>query len=235
MNKSYEVIDSKVIVYDEYYDESVREYTNNIEEILITENNIEEINELIEKEKKHSTNDPIEISSPIYLGLSMAQLILSILKITTNSIVSAIIHLFASTCFFSVGYFLGIKPKTKRNKIKKIKLNILEEKLDEEHEKLHEFNNTKSNDLMYVAPSKKSIDTSEQIMNLKRKLAAISSYEMYKTKFIRHYKKGTLREMMLKYFYFDDEDYYLIEELIKNDLSKKEEKDIGNQKVLKRI
>ena len=43
MNKAYEVIDNEVTVYDEYFCESTREYSNNIEEILVTENNIEEI------------------------------------------------------------------------------------------------------------------------------------------------------------------------------------------------
>lgn len=234
MNKSYEVIDNKVIVYDEYHCESAREYTNNIEDILITENNIEEISELIENEKKHVTNNPFEMISPIYIGLSIAQLFLGIFKIATDRIVSAIIHLFASTCFFGVSYILGIKPMIKRNKIKKRKLNLLEETLDKEQKKLNMLNNDNSNDLIYVTPNKKTLDRSEQIIFLKRKLDVIYFFETYRAKLIHHYKKGTLRKIMLKYFCFDNEDYCLMEELIKNELSTKEEKKIGNQKVLKR-
>jgi hypothetical protein len=136
-----------------------------------------------------------------------------------------------------MGYFGNVKSELKFIKASKQVIKELEDNLESERIKLYKLNQDKTNDLMYVETSKKEINRSEQIRNLKRKLDVIYSFEIHKTKLIRHYKRGILREMMAKYFYlnyYDDNDYALLEELIKNELSKKEEKKIGNQKVLKR-
>jgi len=52
---------------------------------------------------------------------------------------------------------------------------------------------------------------------------------MHKTKLISEYKKGILREKIS-----DNKEYHLLEELIKNDLNKNEEKTSSKQKVLEK-
>lgn len=133
-----------------------------------------------------------------------------------------------------MGYFGNIRKELKFIKSNKKVILELEQNLEAEKEKLNELNNDKANDLMYVETDKKTIDKSEQIINLKRKLDVIYSFEIHKTKIIRYYKKGIVREMMRNYFCFYDEDFCLLEELIKNELNKNEEKKIVKEKLLKR-
>ena len=94
MNKSYEVIDNKVIVYDEYYHASSRNYTNNIDDVLVTENNIEEIKKIIKEEKRKKKDINImEAVVPAYITLSISRLISSIFKFITHEIEIAFISL----------------------------------------------------------------------------------------------------------------------------------------------
>lgn len=237
MNKSYEIINDKVIVYDESYYKSVREHTNNIEEVLICENNIEEMEEKLQNYLDKNKQSKKKIRSKWSdLGLC----ILWFIPFALNSLMGnwwlSILQFFCSASW-GCRYFININDERKFIKASKPIIKELEDNLKIEKEKLSELNKDKTNDLMYIETSKKEIKRSEQIKILKRKLDVIYSFEIHKTKLIRHYKKGILREMMAKYFYlnyYDDNDYVLLEELIKNELSKKVEKKIGNQKVLKR-
>ena len=235
MNKDFEIVNNKVIVHTDNRGTVYKEVTNNIEDILICENNIEEIDDKlrinlakIKKSKKKMRSCLSDI------GLGSLWLFNFVLNSTLGNWFAAICYILCSLCWFSKGYFGTIKPELKFIKANKSMVKELENNLKIEKEKLDELNKDKTNDLMYIETSKKAIDNSEQIRNLKRKLDAIYSYEIHKAKLIRYYKKGILREKMINLFYFDDEDYYLIEELIKNELNKNEEKEIENQKTLKR-
>ena len=234
MNKDFKIVGNNVIVFTDNKGRITREITNNIEDILICENNIEEMEEKLQNnlDKIKRAKNKIK-SSWSDIGLGCLWLFNFILNSTLGNWFAACCHILCSICWFSKGYFT-IKPELKFIKASNCVVKELEDNLNQEQEKLNELNKDKSNDLMYIAPSKKAIDKSAQIENLKRKLDVIYSYETHKTKLIKYYKKGILREKMIHYFYFDAEDYCLIEELIKNDLANTEEKKMGNQKVLKR-
>lgn len=219
MNKAYEINNNQVIVYDEYYSESTREYTNNIEEILITENNIEEINELIEKEEYNKLRrNSIGAITPAYLGFGTSQIMLSFIRFLENNIWGGFTHLFASSCFFTVSYFAGIRPSRKRKKIANKKINFLEEKRDKESEKLYDLNEDKTNDLMFVDENIKKLSTSHKIDILKDRLRDIELYIQHKHKFIKLYKKGLLENELFEACASRDTINFIIE-LVKNDLN----------------
>lgn len=235
MNRDFEIVDNKVIVRTDHRNTVTREVTNNIEEILICENNIEEMEEKLQYDLDKIKRSKKKMKSGwSNLGLSALWFFTFVLNSISGNWFAASCNILCSICWFSMGYFGNIKSELKFIKASKGVIKELEYNLKIEKEKLNELNKNKTNDLMYVETSKKTISKSEQIRNLKRKLDAIYSYEIHKTKLIRYYQKGILREKMINLFYFDDEDYCLIEELIKNDLANVEEKKMGNQKVLKR-
>jgi len=220
MNRAYEVTDNQVIVYDEYHCENTRKYTNNVEEILITENNIEEIDELIENEEynKHR-RDSFEIIIPSWLGFGTAQLISCIYRLIKNDIGSAISHFIVSIGFLSLAYFGGIKKLIKRKEITKKKISFLEEKRDEESEKLYELNKDKTNDVMFVDENLRELPTNRKVyFALKDRLRDIELYMQHKQKFIKLYKKGILENELFEACASRDT-INLIIELVKNDLN----------------
>jgi hypothetical protein len=234
MNKAYEVIDNNVMVYDEFYHISSRKYTNNIEDVLVTENNIEEIERLIKEEtQKKKDINLMEAVVPAYMTLSISRLISSIFKFITHEIEVAFIRLFSSICFFVAAYFTGIKKFIERRKIGNTKLDFLNEKLVHEKEKLNELNKDETNDLMFVETDKKTINKSVQIDILKVRLMDIKLFVENKNKFIKLYKKGILKNTLSETCVSNDSINFIIE-LIENDLNKKDEKKLGNQKKLKR-
>lgn len=230
MNKSYEIIDNNVIVYDEFHHASSRSYTNNIEDVLVTENNIEGIEKLIEEEK-HNKKDINFISAftPAYLALSISRFISSIFKFFTNEIEVAIFRLFSSICFFIAAYFSGIKSFIKRRKMGKAKINFLNKKLVDEKEKLKELNKDKTNDLMFVETKQKLINRSEQIANLKERLKDIKVYMENKNKFIKLYKKGFIKNVLTEAGNSNLSINFIIE-LIENDLGIETSNKIKNNK-----
>ena len=177
MNSAYQIIDDKVVVTSDLGFKTTREISNNFEEILITENNIEEINELIKKEKysipKRSTSETV---APAWFGFATSQFILSIPKFIANDIGSAIIHILSSICFFSAAYFSAIKPAIKRKKIKDKKIEVLTQKLEEEKEKLSELKEDNTNDLMCVNQDFKMLSRSIKMKMLKDRLTDINLY-----------------------------------------------------------
>lgn len=220
MNRAYEVTGNQVIVYDEYHCENTRKYTNNIEEILITENNIEEINELIEDEEYNKDRrDSFEIIIPSWLGFGTAQIISCIYRLIKNDIGSAISHFIVSIGFLSLAYFGGIKKLIKRKEIAKKKISFLEEKRNEESEKLYELNKDKTNDVMFVDENLRELPTNRTVyFALKDRLRDINLYMDHKHKFIKLYKKG----LLVNEFYEANASHDTIDfimELVKNDLS----------------
>ena len=234
MNRDFKIVDNKVIVHTDNKGTVIKEVTNNIEDILICENNIEEIDDKIRVHLAKIKKSKIKMkSSWSDIGLSALWLFNFILNSTLGNWFAASCHILCSICWFSKGYFGTIKPELKFIKATNRVIKELEDNLNKENEKLNELSKDKSNDLMYFVPSK-TIDKSQQIINLKRKLDVIYSFEMHKQKLINCYKKGILKEKELIELGFNNDDYDLLEELIKNNLSKKEEKEIGNAKVLNR-
>lgn len=220
MNNSYKIIDNKVFVYDDFYNETERDFTNNIENILITENNIEEINELIENEEYNKyTHDPFETVMPAWLGFGTAQIISCIGKLITKDIGAAISHFIASISFISLAYFGGIRKIKKRKEIAKKKIDFLEEKRDEESEKLYELNKNKTNDTIFVDESIKELPIEHKTyFKLRERLTDINLYMQHKQKFIKLYKKGLLEGELFEACASRDTINFIIE-LVKNDLN----------------
>lgn len=217
MNRAYEVRENQVIVYDDWH-ESTREYTNNIEEVLITENNIEEINELIEDELDNKwKKSTLESVVPAWFGVATSQLILSIPKFISNNIGGALGHVFSSICFFTFSFFAGIRPARKRKKVANKKISFLEEKRYEESEKLYDLNKDKTNDVMFVDENIKELARSHKIGILKDRLRDIEFYMQHKHKIIKLYKKGLLQNELFEACASRDTINFIIE-LVKNDL-----------------
>lgn len=235
MNKDFEIVDNKVIVRTDGRNTITREVTNNIEDILICENNIEEMEEKLENENNKIFFSKKKMKSGwSYIGLASLWFVTFVLNTISSNYLASFFNFLCVVSYASLGYFGNVKSELKFIKASKSVIKELEDNLIKEKEKLTELNKDKTNDLMYITPDKKKIDRSEEIINLKRKLDVIYSFEIHKAKLIRYYKKGNLREKTRYYLCFYDEDYCLIEELIKNELNKEEEKKIGNQKTLKR-
>lgn len=235
MNKDFKIVGNNVIVFTDDKGRVTREITNNIEDILICENNIEEMEEKLENEKNKIVFSKKKLKSGwLYTGCGALWLVSFILNSIRGNWLASFFNALCVVSYTCMGYFGNIRKELKFIKSNKKVILELEQNLEAEKEKLNKLNNDKANDLMYVETDKKPIDKSEQIINLKRKLDVIYSFEIHKTKIIRYYKKGILREMMRNYLCFYDEDFCLLEELIKNELNKNEEKKIGNEKVLKR-
>jgi hypothetical protein len=235
MNRDFEIVDNKVIVRTDNRNTVTREVTNNIEDILICENNIEEMDNKLQYYLDKTKHSKKKLKSGwSNLGLSALWFFTFVLNSISGNWFAASCNILCSICWFSMGYFETVRPELKCIKANKSVTKELEDNLKIEREKLKELNKDKTNDLMYIETDKKAINISDQIRNLKRKLDVIYSFEIHKTKLIRYYKKGVLKEKALTKFWFNDEDYCLLEELIKNELANTEEKKIGNQKVLKR-
>lgn len=235
MNREFEIVDDKAIVLTDDRGKIYREITNNIEEILITENNIEEMEEKLENVKNKIVFSKKKMKSGwLYIGCGSLWLVSFILNAIRGNWATSFFNFLCVASYTSLGYFGNVKSELKFIKSSKKVILELEQNLESEKKKLNELNKDKTNDLMFITPDKKKIDRSEEIINLKRKLDVIYSFEIHKRKLIRYYKKGVLREMTRNYLCFYDEDYCLLEELIKNELNRKEEKKIGNQKVIKR-
>jgi len=218
MHKEFEVIGNEVIVSNGW-DNKVRACYNNIEEVLITENNIEEINNLINREKSYNKLDKSKLfPGYMYLSCSGIQTLTGILHLIQSNNVG-ILHLVCGTCFLFSGCSLTI-PSRKDIKAAKQKEKLLEEELFKEELKLCKLNNNKSNDAMFIANGIKKISESDEIKDLRDKLQAIQCFNHYKHKYIRYYKKGILKEKLGNCFYNENEIAH-IEELVKDKVKNK--------------
>lgn len=233
MNSSYKVIDNKVFVYDEFYDETEREFTNNIEEILITENNIEEIEDIIHYQIYINNLNTPQLIMSSFLGLGTAQFITGVFRLLTDGISSSLFHFLMSTTFCSLSYPIGIKPYLKEKRNLKLKKYILEDALAKEKEKLNKLNEDKTNDLEIVTEIPNIIFTSKEISILKERLNDIKLYMNNRHKFIKLYKKGELSKL----FYECSVNSYTIDfikELIELDLGIETKKENNKQIILEK-
>lgn len=234
MNIYFEIENSKANILTDNKGRIKKDATNNIEEILITENNIEQIECDIQG---HLSNITFYKNKITFLK---ANTLVSLLCIATG-VFSLSIGLAwpALIQFILAGAWIGFSIKDIIENKKLIKasehiINELENNLQTEKDKLNELRKDKTNDL--IDQKRKKINKSEVLCNLKRKLDIIYYYEINKSKLINAYKNGTLLYYGLKnldtYFTTYDEQIFL-EELILNDLNKKE-KSISKQKTLTR-
>ena len=105
MNTEYKSKEDKLIVTDEYGHKTERNITNNFKEILITENNIEEMENLLIDEKidKNYNNSNIKLNSIHVLSLTTLWIIVSIFNFLAGNLVAGCVALFSSgiwTCGF---------------------------------------------------------------------------------------------------------------------------------------
>ena len=141
MNTEIEIRKGKAIVKDEHGVKTERNLSNNIEEILITENNIEEISEIINNSKKSIKllKEGVEVSY-LEISIGIGLFVLSTICCSAGNFLLMPITLLCSSLWVAKGYFLTYKPEQQKIKLKKIGLNIYENKLNEEKEKLKLLN-----------------------------------------------------------------------------------------------
>jgi len=220
MYTKYEIKDGKILVFDKFGYYKTMKLSSNIKEILICENNIEEMKKLIEEKELNITNSKKKIKSKSLTYFPQAALW------GTNSILQFVLsnNIFPGTLFginFVLHSGLGIAsilPETKHIKINKAKLDLIKKYLSKEEIKLKELNEANNQDLNYIPQSDTIPTTSEQISILKTHLNILHDYISDKRHYIKHYKDGSLRNMVKVIAYYSEEQIKFLEELIKQDL-----------------
>lgn len=225
MNKSY-ILSGDTFLVSTNKGIKKADKIDNIEEILITENNIEEIEEL-----KKNNNECISnfynvfnfLMSKTYKNILKISITLTILitLIATLSINISILlpSLLACLCITGCSLLTAIPIVSKKsnkllNKIKKQK----NKKLDED------FNKQSENLITLTKESKELtketndhiifIEKSEMIKNLRRQLKLIETYQLNKRKFVKYYKEL----FKLKDLGYSEKDIQFIQFLIEEDL-----------------
>ncbi len=232
MNVEVEFKNNKWIVTDQFGNETERELVPNIKEILTTENNIEEIENLITKNQKtiDRCESEIESKNP-HMRLCLLWGLISISRMISKLWTSAIFCFLCSCGWGSLAYFNKIRPNKKKINLAKKSIKFLEEQLTLENEKLKELSNEKTSNSNYIDTSSKLLNSnSDKIIELQNKLMIIEDYQHNKQKYISNYKKGILKGLTIPYL---SNNLAFLEELIKNDLAKENNKN-EKQKVLKK-
>ena len=219
MNKDFEIIGNKVHIFTDN-GKVIKDAKKDIEDILICENNIEEIEENLQ----NNSNKITLYKNKMLLGfgsIGAGILWLSgfIFSFSIGLLLLSIIQLLGAACCFSYSYFIDIKSNLKHINANKSMNEELIKNLEIEKEKLNELNKSKNIDLNDSSTMRKVIYRSNEIYNLKRKLYIIYFYQTNKQKFIKYYKKNILKEKILNDHFLYENEYLLLEELIKNDLS----------------
>ena len=216
MNKELEFKDGKVFVTNEYGRKTERKLSSNIEQILISENNIEEIEKLIKKENKTIAKSKNNMKSAnTYIFLCFLWATTGILSAISGNIFSTILNIVCSACWGINAYSFNIKPNLKKIKTSESSILFLEEQLDLQKEQLNKLQKEKNNDYNYVDTSRKHFTTSDRIIELRNKLFIIEDYIHNKSKYMKLYKEGVLKTATNLY---NNNNLTFLEELIKNDL-----------------
>lgn len=225
MNIKFKFINNKVLVTKDNHYVIERDVTNNIEEILITENNIEEIENMISKNQSNinDSKNKIKFNSLYYYSLAGLNFVNCALRLTDSELLTGIAWGTVGISWGSYAYFNYVKPEKELIQVYNKKIEYLQESLNKENEKLNELKNQKNNDLMYLNDEEIKLKTSKLIEDLKSKLCVIQKFNYNKRKYINYYKKGILIEILKGSFYKDNEITFM-EELIKNEISTNEHK-----------
>lgn len=230
MNKHFEIKGNEVTVYNEYRKKSKREFSDNIEEILIAENNIEEIEKIIDnneldlklEKRKKKVHKLYYINSGIWI-------VSFILNLLSANFFACSMNLLCSLMWGANAYF-SARPHTKKIKKYELENKYLEKKLQEEQEHLEKLKNNKENNIeINNNIIEKEISTSEKIKELKDILWYINCYVKEKKDFIKWYKEGCINKK-----FADKRVCNFIIELIKMELNETDINTNIHTKVLKK-
>lgn len=224
MNKEYKIINDEVIVIDEYGKETTRKNNDKIDEILISENKIELLNDKIigfVREKRLENNSLKEIEKNIrYNNLwNFILLIISIfIALLLNMNLAEYLFIFSLTYLFritaTISEYIDFKHIKKRIKGLNVGKKSLEEELSKEREKLKQLNLEKE----FVKSSGlvvKKVDDREELSDIS-KLANI--YNIYydcgyhEDEYMRYYKNNCLERKLMKTYTFDEMEIEIIKE-----------------------
>lgn len=210
-----------------------RKRTNNIMEILKTENNIEEIENLECSFYKTNIQDYIitkYVKNITKVGLSITTII-ALIGLSVNPPLSSIYILFSGLLLtFSgqiVGVFVGTKKADKiKNKVTGKEINLLDKTINAEREKLNKLEETavinKTYDVGIIGKVQK-IERTKLIDDLKRKLELITDYQLMKNDLIE-YSKDHFTSPKLRDMGYSEGDVEFIQMLMKQDIKLENEK-----------
>lgn len=214
MNKDFEINENKVIVTDEHGHQTTRKLTYNIRKILIIENNIEEMENMIKKEKNNINEKNSKfVTHNLYLLSTIMWLILFNMNLFDGNLFAAVLNILCSL-YYSTNFLTIYIDKKKTIKISNKNISRIKEEIEIEKAKLNELKmeDKKNNyNTISIKSFDKKLSTSEQIHNLKYKLNLIHDYYNNKYKYIKYYKKGILYN---KLSFHLEKDIEFIEQLI---------------------
>lgn len=215
--------DNKVYIMDDKQGLIVEDSKNNTEEILITQNNIEELECEINdsKENKERILESKKGDIPKAVILTVLCLFGLVIALGTGIEKLPIIIIIASSLFaaFPIIYINDIIKYKRYIEMYDTYIKELEIELEKENEKLNFLNKVAKNKTVdYTAI--KEISKSEIIENLNYKKVLIKDYIKNRKKYISSFKDGSLNNL-LKSNNYDVCDInfinYLIEEELKNE------------------
>lgn len=209
-----------------------RERTNNIMEILKTENNIEEIENLECSFYKKNIQDYIitkYLKNITKVGLSIT-MIIALIGLGVNPLLSVYMLFAGLLLIFSgqmVGIFVGVKKADKiKNKVTGKEINLMDKTINAEREKLNKLKETatinKTYDIGIIGKVQK-IERTELIDDLKRKFQLITEYQLNSEKYIEYSKDYFISPKLIDMGY-SESDVNFIQMLIEQDIKLEDEK-----------
>lgn len=232
--------DNEVYILDDEKGLSVEDAKDNTEEMLITQNNIEEleceINFSNEDKKRIEELKKRDIPSTIFMSVVLLLFVAILFDLTIDNMP---ILGFIGSGIISLFPIINISDIIRFNKNIKMKdkyIKELELELENQNEKLKTLKKTAKNKIVdYTAI--KEVPKSEIINDLAFKKDIIKDYIKNKKKYISSYKEGSLNFLLYSNIYNQkDIDFikYLVEEDLKNENinSKKKVKQKNKTKTL---
>lgn len=233
MNKEYIYVNGKVVVADESGIKPPIDYSDNIEDILVTENVIEEIektlkekqsnlesNQLYEKSLKKNKMLPIlifaigsvVIPSILVPSLGTNELVETIFGVTMHTSTLLTINMIPLLTLIG-GLLSGILHFEHKTLVHEIKGNrseiyFLSQKLEEEKEKLNQLQNkrTRKNEKEFnETSSSKIVKDRKQLEELKELLNIYYNYGVNTKKYLKYQEKGILKEKLAQENYTEYE------------------------------
>lgn len=202
MFKGYTIINSEAHVKDQYGQYHIENYTENLDEILITQNLIEELN--IEYDKVTEKIEKIKNELMYNKRLSVISLI-SILVLALITILTFCLGLFETIvplCIIDV-FALTLSFTTLAQSINGMKTNTKEynslSDYRNEVDHLVNINKTKVQELKQLSILKhstnrisKTVKDKEKLIELKSKLEFLKNLAYNIERYVKYYQKGTL-------------------------------------------
>lgn len=246
MNKEFTYSNNEVII-ETGTGFKITEAVDNIKEILTTQNNIEEI-ENIKKDNDINSKrfHNLEFSNSVFLksfkkfGIittPIAILIYILITVITNIPVGlmSIPLIFSGIGIIGIALDKIIDPHEKISKKIVEKSNgVLSEELKKQNQKLNQLK--KDSKVLTKTDSNMNyeiitIERTDLIEDLRRKLKLIEDYQLNKDKYIKYYKRYLL-STYLKNKNYSTSDILFIQMLVEEDLKEKKKKSNKNSKTL---